>query len=128
MEHCIRIGTFGLARKHILGDVKKGDLVVCCAGKGDWKLIGFGKAASDYYVDDKKVFLKEGYFPDRFDFEANKLAKNEEIDLMSIIDRLTFVTNLAYWAVFFRNGIARISKNDWELMTKLAPSAAVINN
>jgi len=109
-------GTFGLARKHILGKVLKGDAVVCCAGKGDWKIIGLGSALSDYYVDDTKIFLKEGYFPDRFDFAAEKFRSDEEIDVMSIIDQLSFVSNLAYWAVFFRNGIVQISKRDWDLI------------
>jgi hypothetical protein len=118
LEHCMRKKTFGLARKHILGQVSKGDAVVCCAGKGDWKVIGLGSATSDYYVDDSKVFLKDGYFPDRFDFEAEHLLKESELDLMSIIDQLSFVKDLAYWAVFFRNGIVRMSKADWELISK----------
>ena len=63
IEQCIRIGTFGLDRKHILGHVATGDSVVCCAGKGDWKIIGLGVAVSDYYVDDKNIFLKEGVLP-----------------------------------------------------------------
>lgn len=119
LEHCMTIGTFGRASKHILGRVCKGDPVVCCAGKGDWKIIGLGKAVGDYYMDDTKVFLKEGHFPDRFDFEAEKLGRDREIDLMSIIDKLSFVTNLAYWAVFFRNGIAQMSKHDWTLICEL---------
>lgn len=118
LEHCMRKGTFGLARKHILGNVSKGDAVVCCAGKGDWKIIGLGAATSDYYVDDTKVFLKEGYFPDRFDFAAEKLAREREVDVMSIVDDLSFVKNVAYWAVFFRNGIARMSKADWDLICR----------
>jgi hypothetical protein len=121
MEQCIRVGTFGLSRKHILGDVKEGDSLVCCAGKGDWKVIAFGAATTDYYVDDKKIFLKDGYFPDRFDFRATLLDSSAEIDIMTVIDKLSFVTNLAYWAVFFRNGIARMSKEDWSLLRKMAP-------
>ncbi len=80
----MKVATFGLPRKHILGSVTKGDLIVCCAGKGDWKIIGLGAATSDYYVDDKIVFLKEGYFPDRFDFKAEKLLKDQEVDVMSV--------------------------------------------
>jgi hypothetical protein len=123
LEHCMRKGTFGLARKHILGSVSKDDAVACCAGKGDWKIIGLGSATSDYYVDDAKIFLKEGYFPDRFDFAADKLPREREVDLMSIIDDLSFVTNVAYWAVFFRNGIVKMSKQDWELICKKAEVA-----
>lgn len=49
MLHCMKIRTFCLNRKHILGGVSKGDAVVCCAGKGDWKIRGTGSATSDYY-------------------------------------------------------------------------------
>lgn len=28
--------------------------------EGDWKIIGFGEATSDYYVDDEQVFMKKG--------------------------------------------------------------------
>lgn len=120
LEHCMKAGVFGLSRKHILGNVKKGDLIICCAGKGDWKIIGFGEATSDYYVDDSAVFLKRGYFPDRFDFQSRQLGLGKEVDLMGIIDRLSFVSNLAYWAVYFRNGIARCTEADWELINKAA--------
>lgn len=127
LEHCMRIGTFGLKRKHILGHVIKGDPVVCCVGKGEWKIIGLGSATSDYYLDDKKCFLKEGDFPDRFDFKSEKLAADQELDIKQIIDQLSFVKDLAYWAVFFRNGIVKMSKHDWELISKQinsAPTAA----
>jgi len=120
LEHCMRRGVFGLARKHILGDVRKGDKVVCCAGKGDWKITGFGSTTSDYYVGDEKVFLKEGFFPDRFDFNADKLPSKQELDLMSVIDQLSFVKNPAYWAVFFRSGVVKISKEDWQLLSDRA--------
>lgn len=116
LEQCMRVGTFGLARKHVLGHVNNGDQIVCCAGKGDWKVIGLGKTISDYYMDDTKIFLKDGYFPDRIDIRTEKFAREKEIDLMSIIDQLSFVTKPAYWAVFFRNGIVKISKQDWDLI------------
>lgn len=115
MERCIKVGTFGLRRKHFIANVRKGDKVVCCAGKGDWKIIAVGAATSDYYMDTDKVFLQDALFPDRFDFRAEKLAR--DFDLMSVIDRLSFVTNLAYWAVFFRNGIAKMSEQDWKMIS-----------
>lgn len=116
LEHCMKIGIFGLARKHTLGSVAKGDPIVCCAGKGDWRVIGHGSTTSDYYVDDRKVFLKEGHFVDRFDFSAQKLEPDRELDIKQIVDKLSFVTNVAYWPVFFRNGIAKMSKPDWDLI------------
>jgi len=118
MEHCMKVGTFGLSRKNVISNVQKGDAVVCCAGKGDWKVVGTGHTTGDYYVDDKRTFLKDGYFPDRFDFQAKKLSKDAELDVMSLLDQLSFVKDLAYWAVFFRNGIVRLSKDDWNLITQ----------
>lgn len=114
LDNCLKIGTFGLSRKHIIGDVKTGDKIVCCAAKGDWKFVAAGEATSDYYTADSQVFLKAGSFPDRFDFKAKSLS--EEVELMQVIDKLSFVTNLAYWAVYFRNGIAKLTKADWELI------------
>jgi len=115
MEHCIKVGTFGLSRKHLLGKVSKGDKVVCCASK-DWQIIATGEATSGYYLDDKPIFLKEGTFPDRFDFQAGSLSSLEELPLKEVIDQLGFVTNLAYWAVYFRTGIVEISKADWDVV------------
>ena len=94
----------------------------CCAGKGDWKIIAIGVVTSDYFIDDENVFLKEGSFPDRFRFKAEKLSS--DVDLMSVIDQLSFVTNIAYWAVYFRNGIAKMSKEDWELVERLGTVSA----
>lgn len=116
LEHCMKVGTFGLPRKHILGGVKKGDMVICCAGKGDWKIVGTGVVTTDYYVDVEKKFLAEGYFPDRFDFTSVQVPKDRELDVMQIIDQFSFVKNLAYWAVFFRNGIVKAEKSDWDLI------------
>lgn len=115
MEHCIKIGTFGLNRKHILGKIASGDKIVCCASK-DWKIIGTEDAASDYYLDNEPVFLKDGIFPDRFNFTATQVPASAELDLKQIVDSLSFVTNLAYWAVYFRNGIVEISPQDWTLV------------
>lgn len=116
LEHCIKIGTFGLGRKHVLGSVSSGDQVVCCAGKGDWKIIGCGEATGEYYLSVEKVFLKEGSFPGRFDFKANKLPEEQEVDIKQLLDQLSFVKDLAYWAVFFRNGIVKMTKKDWDLI------------
>jgi hypothetical protein len=114
LERCMDVGVFGLARKGVIQKIKSGDGVVLCAGKGDWKIIAAGKSTSDYYLDDSKIFLKEGVFPDRFNFNAKKL--DPERDLMEIIDKLSFVTNLAYWAVFFRTALVKMSKADAKLL------------
>lgn len=115
IEHCIKIETFGLSRKNLIANVKTGDKVICCAGKGDWKVIAVGEATSDYYLDVQPVFLKDGIFPDRFRFHAQKLTT--EIDVIQVLDRLSFITNIAHWAVYFRNGIAKCNEDDWKLVT-----------
>lgn len=126
LEHCMKVGVFGLSRKHIIGNVRQGDKIVCCAGKGDWKIIGTGEVASDYYVDLEDVFLKPGVYPDRFRFRATKSKK--EADLIQIIDELSFVTNPAFWAVYFRSGIAKLTKDDFDLInSKLGPVTSPTN-
>jgi hypothetical protein len=101
-----------------LGQIRAGDKVVCCATKGDWKIVGAGITNGEYYVDDRKLFLGDGLFPDRFDFKAERLEAARELDVMIIIEDLSFVTNVAYWAVFFRSGIVKMTRADWDLSNK----------
>lgn len=115
MEHCIKVGKFGLNRKHILGRVEKGDKVACYITK-EYKVIAFGEVTEPYYVDDAKVFKGEGLFPDRFDFKAKQLPSDQEIDFMSLVDKMSFIKNLAYWSAHFRNGIVQISADDWKVI------------
>ncbi len=122
MEHCVKIGTFGLNRKHIMGRVQKGDKVACYAHK-ERKIIALGEAKSDYYVDDKKIFAADGHFVDRFDFAAKRLPSGEEIDFMAIVDRMSFIKNIIYWSAYMRNGIIQISQDDWKTILSLSKTA-----
>ncbi len=115
MVHCIKIGVFGRSQKAGVCNVREGDKVACYVTK-ESKLVAFGKATSDYYMDDSPVFLSGGVFPDRFRFTAKCLSKNEEIDFKSLINDLEFITNKFYWSAFFKQGIKRISENDWSLI------------
>lgn len=120
MEHCVRVGVFGLNRKYILGQVNKGDRVACYVTK-EYKVIALGEVTEGYYVDDKKVFLGEGMFPDRFDFRSERLAK--PMDFMKVIEQMSFIKNLAYWSAYFRNGIVKISEKDYLVIEKASKSA-----
>jgi len=71
-------------------------------------------------MSDENVFRSEGSFPDRFNFKASPLGRNKEIDIKSIIDDLAFVTNKAYWSVFFRLSNRRIPKEDFAHLEKLS--------
>lgn len=122
MEHCVKIGTFGLNRKHIMGRVLKGDKVACYAHK-ERKIIALGEAKSDYYVDDKKIFAADGHFVDRFDFAAKRLPPGEEIDFMAVVDRMSFIKNIIYWSAYMRNGIIQISQDDWKTILSQSKTA-----
>jgi predicted RNA-binding protein len=115
MEHCIKIGTFGANRRGSLKNARKGDKVVCYVTK-ECKIIASGELTSDYFMDDKEIFNSEGIFPDRFNFKAEKLKAGKELDIKAIIDDLSFVTNKAYWSVFFRMSNRLIPQKDYDLI------------
>jgi predicted RNA-binding protein len=118
MEHCIRIRTFGLKRKFLLGNVSPGDKVACYT-TGERKVIALGEVTAPYYVDDTKIFKADAVFPDRFDFMAKPLAKEAEIDLMPLVEKLSFIKSPAHWSVYLRVGIAEMSEKDWKVFEEL---------
>jgi predicted RNA-binding protein len=115
MENCIKVGAFGANRKGIVGYVEEGDKVACYITK-EYKIIALGTVTQGYYLDDEKIFLREGVFPDRFKFSAKQLKPDDELNFMTIVDKMSFIKNLAYWSAHFRNGILRMSETDWDLM------------
>ena len=116
MEHCIKIGLFGRNRKILIWKVKAGDAIVCYVTK-ECKIIALGEATSDYYVDDVPVFkATEEVFPDRFKFKAKLIPSNRQIDLKTLVDDLEFIGNKAYWSVYLRSGMNRLTPNDWKLI------------
>ena len=115
MEHCLKIGLFGRNSRQGIAKVKQGDNIVCYVTK-ECKIIALGKATSDYFLDDEAVFKAEGLFPDRFRFKADTLDPKREIDIKTMVDDLTFITNKAYWSVFFRAGIKQIPDEDLKLI------------
>lgn len=125
MEHCIKIGTFGLNRKHNMGKVTKDDKVVCYVTK-ECKIIALGEVTSDYYMDTRKVFHSDGLFPDRFNFKAQQLEVKDELDFKSMVDELSFITNKLYWSVYLRAGIAQIPQEDWTLIQKKVKIGALV--
>ncbi len=87
MEHCIQFGIFGMNKKSPLDRVDVGDKIVCYVTK-DRKIIALGEVSDGYYLDEAKVFKKDGVFPDRIRFKATRFRPDEEFDFISIIDRL----------------------------------------
>lgn len=117
MEHCIKIGTFGASRKGALTNAKKGDKLVCYITK-ECKLIALGELTSDYYMADEKIFKSDGDFPDRFNFKAMPLGSKLELDIKTMIDDLSFVTNKLFWSVFFRLSNRKLTKEDYDIISQ----------
>ena len=124
MEHCIRIGTFGMKRKGQMTRAAVGDKIACYITK-EYKIIALGELTSDYYMDDSNVFLREDMYPDRFDFRAEQFKKSEELEFMQIIDKMSFITNLAYWSAYFRNGLIKAAKSDWDTIVATSKAKSV---
>ncbi|HNB23413.1 MAG TPA: hypothetical protein PKZ32_13380 [Candidatus Melainabacteria bacterium] len=119
LEHCIKVGTFGLSRSHTIKNVKAGDKVVCCATK-EWSILALGEATTVYYVDDKPVFLRAGIFIDRFDFRVKVLRKEEELAFKPLIAEMEFIKKKEYWPVHFKVGITKITERDFQHIEKWA--------
>lgn len=115
MEHCIKIGTFGASRKASLALAKKGDKVVCYITK-ECKIIATGELTSDYYMSDDNVFRSKADFPDRFDFKASLLGPKQELEIKTMVDDLSFITNKLFWSVFFRLSNRKLTKQDYDLI------------
>ena len=116
MEHCIDIGTFGLNRKYVLGSMQPGDFVACYVNK-EYKIVALGEVTEPYYIDDSKVFpwaSGSDLYIDRIKFKAEKINRSQEVDFIQLLDKMSFIKNLAYWNVHFNGSVKEISKQDWE--------------
>jgi predicted RNA-binding protein len=71
MEHCIKIGTFGLNRKYVLGRIQPGDKLACYITK-ECKIISFGEVTSEYCMDTKKIFKEDGFLQEHFPVSESK--------------------------------------------------------
>lgn len=124
MEHCIKVGVFGLKRKNQLDKMKSGDKLVLLATK-EAKVLGFGEVTKEYYIDDAKVFLAQTQrevFPDRIGFKATALGKAEEIDFKELIYDLSFIKTPLYWGAHLISGVCKIPEKDYDLIVE-APKA-----
>lgn len=119
MEHCVRVGVFGLKRKNVISQVQNGDRVACVVTREkEWKLIALGETISDYYLDDSNVFLQQGGFVDRFKFKASKLKP--EVSMADLIPKLDFIKKPEYYAAYFKNGIVRLTDTEWNVLCNAA--------
>ncbi|MBY0548067.1 MAG: EVE domain-containing protein [Candidatus Obscuribacterales bacterium] len=122
MEHCVKVGVFGLKRKNVISQVQSGDRVACVVTREkEWKVIALGEAVSDYYLDDSSVFLQPGSFVDRFKFKAKKLKP--EISFADLIPKMDFIKKPEYYSAYFKNGIVKLSEREWKAISDVAEQA-----
>lgn len=117
MEHCIKTGVFGMNRKWVLGSIREGDPIVCYVTK-EKKIIALGHCTAEYYLDDSKIFLREGSFIDRIKFKAEKIPI--ELDFQPLVDDMQFIKNKKFWQVFSKFVIFKITDADFENIRKFA--------
>lgn len=119
MEHCVKVGVFGLKRKNVISQVQSGDRVACIVTREkDWKLIALGETVSDYYLDDSSIFLQPGSFVDRFKFKATKLKP--EISFADLISKMDFIKKPEYYSAYFKNGIVKLTDKEWSVIATAA--------
>lgn len=122
LEFCIKIHTFGLNRNYLLGKMSVGDKIAFFA-TDDRKIIGVGHVTEPYYLDDTSVFNDITIFPERFLYPDRikfDLDMPIDADFMSIIDKMSFVKNLANWRGYFRFAVVRLSQDDWNAIKNLS--------
>lgn len=117
MEHCIRIGKFGLRLSRLISSVKENDRLVFYVTK-EKRVIALGEVKKGYYKGKGEIFHAPGLFEHRFNFEASRL--DPEIDFHSLIHRLKLTKNATNWGGVLRLGIARMPEDDWKLLNQLS--------
>ena len=117
MEHCIKIGKFGMKLPRVINSVKEGDRVACYVSK-EARVIALGKAVRPYYKGKAAVFLANGMFEHRFDFSAEVL-KNE-VDFRALTSRLKLTRGSNSWGPVLRLGLVRLADDDFDLIVKEA--------
>lgn len=114
LEHCMELGKFGRNQRHT-ARVEKGDKLALYESKSK-TIVALGTVTRGYYFDETLIFTGEAIYPHRFDFEAELLPK--PADFIGIIDKMSFITNLMFWQIYFRLGFKEISVKDWETISK----------
>lgn len=53
-----------------------------------------------------------------------RLPKTAEVDFIKLLDKMSFIKNMAYWSVHFNGSIKEMSKADWETIKDAANAKA----
>lgn len=117
MEHCIKIGKFGLPAPKRISSVKENDRIVCYVSK-ESKVVALGMVTRGYYQAQTKVFRALGEYPHRFDFRTTSL--DPELDFRTVRDQLILTKGQQNWAGVLRLNIAMLPEEDWQLFEKVA--------
>lgn len=113
MEHCIKIGSYGLKRALVINNVKADDKLVLYVSR-ECKVIALGTVTKGFYRSSRPVFRAAGNFDFRFDFQSIKT--DPELDFKTLLDKLPLTKDSRNWGGRLRMGIANISSADWSII------------
>lgn len=115
LERCIELGCFGKEQAAFrIIEVAEGDGVVFYALK-ESRIVALGKVVRGYYRDETPKFLKEGVFPNRFDFAA-KMLDDKELDVRNLSSRLTSIPEGGNFGLLVKGGFRELNIEDWNLI------------
>ena len=116
-EKCFESKTFGTddgIRASKLVELSVGDILVFYKAK--YGFAGIWKIVKPYYRETSKVW-EDGIYPNRVKIEpVVALNPDEYVDARSMVDDLKMVKHPLYYGLAFRQNLADISQDDYELI------------
>jgi|GEM_PF-5976199 len=116
-EKCFESKTFGTddgIRAAKLVELSIGDVIVFYKAKEGFA--GIWKVVKPYYRDTSKIW-DDGVYPNRVKIEpVIDLKPSQYVDARTMVDDLKMVTHPLYYGLAFRQNLADISIEDYELI------------
>ncbi len=111
-------------RENLIRRLKGGDylfIYLMSSRKGDEllppRLEGLFQVASEPYRDSKRIF-KGRLYPNRVKLKPVLIPK-KPAEFKPLVPKLAFIKNKQFWAAHLRSGLAKVPKQDFELMRKV---------
>ena len=110
------------ARKDMIQRVKEGDEAfmylmqeVRKEGTIPSRIVGLFEVISDPYTSSERIFTDRSY-PNRVNLSPKIVLERNYLEFKGLIPRLEFIKNKTYWSGHLRSGLAKIPKEDYELL------------
>jgi predicted RNA-binding protein len=124
-EKCFEAKTFGTddgIRAAKLVELSVGDVIVFYKAKEGFA--GIWKVVKPYYRDTSKIW-DDGVYPNRVKIEpVIALKPSQYVDARTMVDDLKMVTHPLYYGLAFRQNLADIPPEDYELIKSRLEQAA----